>query len=230
MLVLHALSLAILLPAASFHHQPSNKPIQSQPIMQDVFKGDPFPTHWVNPGYMKIVWIQSPNYGERPEGTVVDTVVVHSTVDPTLESVARYFNTSKSQVSSHYIIGRDGSIIQCVSTFYRAWHAGRSRDFLGRNDLNNFSVGIELVNLDDGKDPYPQPQIDALRTLILALEYRFPLKYITSHAYIAIPRGRKIDPAGFPWDKLTGTGLKIMYKGYAPSEPGDPKPEVPHNG
>ena len=187
---------------------------------KDVFAGDPFPNPWVEPGFQKIEWVQSPNFGRRPNGpdTVVDTVVIHSTVIPTLEKTALAFYLQKSQVSAHYVIGKDGSIVQTVSTFCRAWHAGVSRDSLGRNNLNNFSVGIELVNLDDGKDPYPEAQIKALKSIIQALERRHPIKYLTSHEYVALPHGRKNDPAGFPWEKLKDLNLQITYIGQPPTE------------
>ena len=85
---------------------------------------DKMPAPWHNPGYNKILWIQSPNCGVRPPNTVVDTVVVHSTVNPTLENTTDWFQNPQAQVSSHFTIGKDGSIIQNVSTFNRAWHAG----------------------------------------------------------------------------------------------------------
>lgn len=181
----------------------------------DVFTGDAFPNPWFRPGFQNFVWVQSPNYENRPAGAVVDTVVVHSTAGPTAEGAARHFFTPSSQVSAHFIIGKDGSIYQCVSTFKRAWHAGVSRDFRDKGNVNNFSIGIELVNMDDGKDPYPVAQTTALLHLIEALEYRFPLKYVTSHAYIALPAGRKVDPNGFPWERMAKLNLKLIVTGHA---------------
>src|SRR4051812_20547580 len=75
----------------------------------------PMPTPWKDPGYLQTVWIQSPNYGHRPQGSVVDTIVVHSTVIPTLEATTGAFQRTESQVSSHFTIGKDGSIVQNVS-------------------------------------------------------------------------------------------------------------------
>jgi N-acetylmuramoyl-L-alanine amidase/AmpD protein len=195
------------------------KPLITEPqqaVAHDVFPGDPFPTPWVDPGFKKLVWITSPNFGRRPDNAVVDTIVIHATVIPTLELTAHAFYRKSSQVSSHFVIGKDGSMVQCVSTFSRAWHAGKSRDFRGYDDLNNFSVGIELVNLDDGKDPYPKAQIEALKALIRVLKRRFPLTQITSHEYIALPYGRKNDPAGFPWKSLDDLGLNVTHEGHAP--------------
>lgn len=171
----------------------------------------PMPKPWVEPGYMKLVWIQSPNFGIRPEGYEIDTVVIHSTVIPTLEKTTEAFQRVESQVSAHYSIGKDGSIVQNVSTFDRAWHAGVSKDYFGRDNVNHFSVGIELVNLNDGKDPYPQAQIDALHAILVVLKRRFPIKQLTSHEFVAKPYGRKNDPTIFPWDQLKDLGLQMHY-------------------
>lgn len=163
-----------------------------------------------DPGYLQLVWADSPNFGFRPEEAVIDTVVLHHTASPTLSGVVKWFAMTESQVSAHYTIGKDGSIVQHVSTINRAWHAGRSVDHLGRENLNNFSVGIEMVNVGDGKDPWTDEQVEATRLLILSLKRRFPLKFITTHEYIAVPKGRKNDPRAFPWEKMHDTGLEII--------------------
>ncbi len=167
------------------------------------------PAVWKDPGYLKLVWIQSPNYGPRPKDAVVDTIVVHSTVIPTLQATTEAFQRTTSQVSAHFTIGRDGSIVQNVSTFDRAWHAGVSKDADGRTNLNHYSIGIELVNLNDGIQPYPDQQIQALCGIIAEMRRRFPIKQLVSHEFIAQPPGRKNDPKGFPWDKLKYFNLPI---------------------
>ncbi|MHB8637848.1 MAG: N-acetylmuramoyl-L-alanine amidase [Fimbriimonadaceae bacterium] len=192
-----------------------------QAQVRDIFAGQEFPAPWVDPGFRKFVWIGSPNFGPRPEGpeTVVDTVVIHDTAIPTLEETALAFFREASQVSAHFTIGKDGSIVQSVSTFDRAWHAGVSRDWRGRDNVNNFSIGVELVNLDDGRDPYPDAQIDALKSLIRSLTRLHPIQYLTSHEYIALPHGRKIDPNGFPWSRLADLGMQMNYEGVPPGVP-----------
>lgn len=172
------------------------------------------PKTWKDPGYLNLIWIQSPNFGKRPGGiTDVSTIVVHSTVIDTLERTTAAFQRgepeNKNPVSSHFTIGRDGSIVQNVSTFGRAWHAGAGVDASGRKGPNDYSIGIELVNLNDGKDPYPEAQIEALRGIIATMCRRFPIKQIVSHEYIAQPPGRKNDPKNFPWDRLKDFGLPI---------------------
>jgi N-acetylmuramoyl-L-alanine amidase len=169
----------------------------------------PMPNPWKDPGYLNIWWIQSPNYNKRPVGSVVDTIVVHSTVIETLERTTVAFQRAESQVSAHFTIGRDGSIVQNVSTFDRAWHAGVGKDAAGRENPNHYSIGIELVNLNDGKQDYPKAQIRALQGIIAAMKRRFPIKQIVSHEYIAQPPGRKSDPKNFPWHELEYFGLPI---------------------
>ena len=172
---------------------------------------DPVPVPWTQPGYNRFRWHQSPNFGPRPAGAVVDTVVVHATVIESLERTNVAFLREASQVSAHYTIDRDGSYILHVSTFDRAWHAGVSTDARGMKNLNDFSIGIELVNLNDGKDPWPDAQVQVLKNIINGLKRRFPLKQIVSHEFIAEPQGRKSDPKNFPWHKLEDIGLPMFY-------------------
>lgn len=177
----------------------------------------PIPSPWREPGYLRVEWIQSPNFNKRAGGiTDVDGIIVHSTVIPTLQKTTDEFSrgepANKNPVSSHFTVGRDGSVVQNVSTFARAWHAGVSVGPDGRKSLNGNTIGIELVNLDDGKDPYPEAQIQALRGLIAEMARRFPIQYLASHEYIAQPPGRKVDPMAFPWDRLKDFGLP-MYTG-----------------
>ena len=98
-------------------------------------------------------------------------------------------------------------------------------DARGKRNLNDYSIGIELINLNDGKDPYPDAQLHALGNVIGMLRRRFPLVQIATHEFIAIPNGRKNDPKNFPWDRfrelnrLQIAGLPI-YAGPNPTNPG----------
>jgi N-acetylmuramoyl-L-alanine amidase len=139
----------------------------------------------------------SPNCDERPEGVVVDTVVLHATVLNTLDEVINHFASPATAVSAHYTIDRDGTVASHVPEDKRAWHAGQSRMKDGRTSVNNFSIGIELINLNDGCDPFPQPQIEAMRELVRTIMTRHPIRHIVTHYECADPPGRKSDPAGF---------------------------------
>jgi DNA helicase HerA-like ATPase len=144
------------------------------------------------------------NFNERPEGTCVDTVVIHATVLNTFEEVIRHFENAENKVSSHYTIDRDGTIAAHVAEDKRAWHAGRSRMADGRCGVNDFSIGIELVNRNDGKDPFPKRQLDALRDLLSAIIARHPIRHIIPHYECADPPGRKSDPVGFSASWIAG--------------------------
>ena len=115
---------------------------------------------------MDIPSFPSPNFDERPTGIRIDTIVLHATVLNSLNDAIAHFADPASKVSAHYTIDRDGLTASHVSPDQRAWHAGQSKMKDGRTCVNDFSIGIELVNLNDGNDPYPSPQIQALRDLL----------------------------------------------------------------
>jgi N-acetylmuramoyl-L-alanine amidase len=139
----------------------------------------------------------SPNYNERPVDVIVDTVVLHATVLDTLDEVVEHFSNPDTQVSAHYTIDRDGTVVCHVAEEMRAWHAGQSTMQDGRTNVNDFSIGIELVNLNDGVDPFPDPQIRAMRELLSGIVERHPIRHIVTHYECADPPGRKSDPNGF---------------------------------
>ena len=139
----------------------------------------------------------SPNCDERPIGASIDTVVLHATVLNSLDQVIEHFSDTASCVSAHYSIDRDGTIALHVPEDRRAWHAGQSRMKDGRRAVNDFSIGIELVNLNDGTDPFSERQIEAMRDLLRTIIARHPVKHIIPHYECAEPPGRKTDPIGF---------------------------------
>ena len=105
------------------------------------------------------------------------------------------------RVSAHFFIERDGQISQFVSCLQRAWHAGVS-SFAGRDNCNDFSLGIELEGTDDL--PYSEAQYDALVSLVQQLLATYPalsVERICGHSDIA--PGRKTDPGpAFDWLRL----------------------------
>jgi N-acetylmuramoyl-L-alanine amidase len=137
-------------------------------------------------------------------------IVIHATAGASLDSAVEWMRNPKSKVSSHYCIGKDGTIVQLVKDTDSAWHAGAS-EWKGQKDLNKNSIGIELVNLNDGKDTYPNPQINALARLILDIQGRY--KAVTNSRIVRhhqIAPGRKTDPGiQFPWLEL-GVLLEIL--------------------
>jgi N-acetyl-anhydromuramyl-L-alanine amidase AmpD len=149
------------------------------------------------PPVLRIQHYPCSNFDERPPGIVIDTVVIHATVLSSVAEVIRHFCDPNSKVSSHYTIDRDGAIAAHVAEDMRAWHAGPSRMIDGRTGVNDFSIGIELVNRNDGEDPFPEPQIESMRALLKTIVARYPIQYIIPHYACADPPGRKSDPVGF---------------------------------
>ena len=155
-------------------------------------------------GLPGVKFVASPNWTVRPPGAAVEAVVLHSTVVDTLEGTEEIFlDPGGREVSAHYVVDRDGTIVQMVDERYAAHHAGVS-ELEGRTRLNEFSLGIEMVNRNDGVDPYPEPQRRAVAAILRDLRTRWtvPDSRIVSHAQVARPVGRKSDPVGFDFQEL----------------------------
>jgi N-acetyl-anhydromuramoyl-L-alanine amidase len=169
------------------------------------------------PGIRQVL---SPHFDARPVAGDISLIVIHGISLPpggfggphveqffsgNLRVAAHpYFEQIAGQrVSAHFLIGRDGQVIQFVSVNRRAWHAGRS-GYAGREGCNDFSVGIELEGTDEL--PYEAAQYAALKMLIAALLEAYPglsARRIVGHSEIA--PGRKTDPgSSFEWSQLRG--------------------------
>jgi N-acetylmuramoyl-L-alanine amidase len=156
---------------------------------------------------LPITSVDSPNQDDRPTGAVIDTLIVHDTETPggirKATTIANYFCNPKSAVSAHYVIGKAGEIVQCVPDEKRAWHAGPSK-FEGREKVNDFSIGVELVNTQSGTDPFTDAQYASLIALTAELvrRHNIPLTHITGHRNITNFPSVKRDPAdNFDWER-----------------------------
>ena len=157
----------------------------------------------------------SPNFGPRPLDCAVDLLVLHSISlppgkfggDAVLQLFTNqldwnahpYFKQIEGlQVSAHFFIQRGGELWQFVSCDQRAWHAGRS-SHRGRDNCNDFSIGIELEGLEGAN--FEAAQYDTLCALLPAILLQYPIQHIAGHEHIAA--GRKNDPGvGFDWNFL----------------------------
>jgi AmpD protein len=103
-----------------------------------------------------------------------------------------------AEVSAHFLVRRDGETVQYVSCDARAWHAGRSQ-WRGRDNCNDFSIGIELEGLEG--HPFEPAQYAALLPLLRAVRAHYPVREVVGHEHVA--PGRKLDPGpGFDWAAL----------------------------
>lgn len=165
--------------------------------------------------------VPSPNCGSRPDACQPDLLVIHNISLPPGcyggDCIERFFTNHLDwqehpffeeirglQVSSHVLIRRDGEVLQFVRFCDRAWHAGQSC-YQGRDNCNDFSIGIELEGTDD--DPYTDQQYRVLSAVTAALIAHYPCLdagRIVGHSDIA--PGRKTDPgAAFDWRRFRGT-------------------------
>jgi len=178
-------------------------------------QAEPTPILWRDGWYRFAHHTPSPNFGPRPTDTHIDLVVLHSISLPpgqyggpeiealftnTLDWDAHpYFQQIRDiQVSAHFVIRRDGSLIQFVSCDDRAWHAGLS-SYQGRDNCNDFSIGIELEGLEG--HTFEAPQYETLSSLCAAIAQHYQLHHIAGHEHVA--PDRKQDPGtGFDWQLL----------------------------
>ena len=132
----------------------------------------------------------------------IDTVVLHSSYDlngTDPYSVSGIIKEYEDYgVSAHYLIDRKGSIYRLVENKNVAYHAGVSKMPDGRQNVNDFSIGIELMNTQTGK--FTGAQYDAVNNLIASLKKQYPIKFVVGHSDIA--PGRKTDPWNFDWKKV----------------------------
>lgn len=154
-------------------------------------------TQWVGAIHFNL---RKPNY-----------VVIHHTAQDSLQQTLRTFTVPHSQVSAHYVIGRDGEVYQLLNDYVRGWHAGVGK-WGSVTDLNSVSLGIELDN--NGSEPFSEAQIYSLLNVLdtLKRKYNIPTANFIGHSDIA--PNRKVDPSAlFPWKRLAENGF-----GYWPGD------------
>ncbi|MEB3223994.1 MAG: N-acetylmuramoyl-L-alanine amidase, partial [Candidatus Sericytochromatia bacterium] len=127
-------------------------------------------------------------------------------------TIVNWFQHPRSFVSAHYIIGKRGELVQCVPDERRAWHAGPSK-LAGREKVNDFSIGIELVNAQTGRDPFTEAQYRTLAVLTAELVARWgiPLERIVGHRHVTDYPAVKRDPAdNFDWARYRRDVTRLL--------------------
>jgi N-acetylmuramoyl-L-alanine amidase len=164
---------------------------QQQPVALTDSAGAAIPSQWVGTVNFNA---RKPNY-----------VIIHFTAQDSAVQTLKTFTVVKTQVSAHYVIGRDGRVYHLLNDYLRAWHAGISK-WGSITDMNSCSIGIELDN--NGSEPYNPVQINSLLALLSQLKkaYNIPAANFIGHQDIA-PK-RKPDPGPlFPWKILAQHGF-----------------------
>ncbi|MBK0369919.1 N-acetylmuramoyl-L-alanine amidase [Flavobacterium agrisoli] len=152
---------------------------------------------------IKSEWVSTVNFNLRKP----NYIIIHHTAQDSLAQTVKMFTNPDRQVSAHYVIGDDGTVVQMLNDYLRAWHAGAGT--WGKDtDINSVSIGIELDN--NGFEPFSLKQINSLLALLTKLkkEYNIPTQNILGHADIAPTR--KQDPSAlFPWKALAANGFGL---------------------
>ncbi len=176
----------------------------------------------VNYKYQLSTDLLGQTYSERPDDSVIDTLIIHGTRSD-FNTTLKYFNGAR-EASAHYLIDVCGKIYKIVDEDYRAFHAGLS--FWGNSskplDLNSSSIGIELVNPLDKEDfpDYPAPQIDSLAFLVDKISSEHPIYEHNVIGHSEISLGRKNDPGiNFPWERIINLSESLEYHGVYSDKP-----------
>ena len=159
---------------------------------------------------MDKIYDYSPNFSlpKRPKKRIKFIIIHYTGMRKESDSIKR-LQSSRSKVSSHYLIKKNGVILTLVPDLYEAWHAGLS-NWKNHKYLNKNSIGIEITNPghQHGYKNFSREQIFSLKKLLISLIKKFKIKkkYILGHSDIS--PGRKKDPGEkFPWAKLAKNGL-----------------------
>ena len=170
---------------------------------------------------MRLIRRSSPNFGPRRDGLRPELVVLHHTGMRTAEAAVERLCDPGAEVSSHWLIGDDGTLWHLVDEDARAWHAGAGV-WRGRDDVNSRSIGIELANAGplDGFPPFPHPQMTTLEALLDGIRGRWGIGAEGVIAHSDMAPGRKADPGrAFDWRRLALGGRAVWIPERA--APGD---------
>lgn len=146
-------------------------------------------------------WVASVNYGIRK----ANYVIIHYTAQDSIQQTLRTFTLLRTEVSAHYVVGKDGKIFHMVNDYLRSNHAGAGK-WGSVTDMNSCSLGIEIDN--NGREPFTDAQINSLLLLLTQLKkaYNIPTANFIGHQDYA-PK-RKPDPGPlFPWKTLADKGF-----------------------
>jgi len=165
--------------------------------------------------------VPSPNHGPRRRSKLQprapdqpDLIVLHYTGMKSADRALARLTVGDSEVSAHYLVYEDGTIVQMVPEKRRAWHAGVS-SWRGETDINSRSIGIEIANPghEFGYPAFPRRQIDAVIALCRDIMRRQRIRPEGVVAHSDVAPARKQDPGEkFPWSRLAKSGIGVWTR------------------
>jgi N-acetylmuramoyl-L-alanine amidase len=146
-------------------------------------------------------------------------VIIHHTAQDSLAQTIKTFTITRTAVSAHYVVSRDGKVVQMVNDYLRAQHAGAGK-WGSVTDMNSCSIGIEMDN-NGTTDVWTAAQINSLCALLATLKkkYSIPTANFIGHADFAPTR--KPDPNNFPWKTLAKKGFGLWFDDVLQMPPAD---------
>ena len=155
--------------------------------------------------------LPSPNQRDRAAGSSIDMIVLHYTGMRSAEEAIARLRDPEAAVSAHYVVNEDGAVLRLVREERRAAHAGVSF-WRGRGDVNERSIGIELVNPghEFGYRDFPVLQLAAVCDLCLEIlsRHAIPARNIVGHGDVA-PERRQDPGERFDWHALACNGVGL---------------------
>ncbi len=154
-------------------------------------------------------WVGTINFNMRKP----NFVIIHHTAQNSCEQTLKTFTLTRTQVSAHYVICKDGTVHHMLNDYLRAWHAGSSK-WGSNTDINSASIGIEIDN--NGFEPFSELQLKSLENVLTVLKknYTIPAANFIGHGDIAPTR--KNDPSiQFPWKRFADIGFGLWYNDIA---------------
>ena len=150
-------------------------------------------------------WVGTTNFSMRRP----NFVIIHHTAQNSCDQTLRTFTLTRTQVSSHYVVCRDGTVYHMLNDLLRAHHAGIGK-WGSVTDMNSQSIGIEIDN--NGSEPFSEAQMISLLQLLDRLKKAFNIPQGNFIGHLDWAPGRKVDPSRhFSWQMLAEKGFGYWY-------------------
>lgn len=210
-----SLSLIILVVACSRHPYGATNKLYRKQVKEyaKAIRTEPKEVYFSDSARIPAYWVGTTNFNMRKPSYVI----IHHTAQNSCEQTLKTFTLTRTAVSAHYVICKDGTLHHMLNDYLRAWHGGIGK-WGNLSDINSASIGIELDN--NGFEPFDSLQLNSLISLLTRLKrsYNIPAANFIGHGDIAPTR--KNDPNyRFPWKTLAEKGFGIWYDEVLPELP-----------
>jgi N-acetylmuramoyl-L-alanine amidase len=150
-------------------------------------------------------WVGTTNFTMRRP----NFVIIHHTAQNSCEQTLKTFTLTRTQVSAHYVVCRDGTIHHMLNDLLRAHHAGVGK-WGSVSDMNSNSIGIEIDN--NGNEPFTELQMASLLQLLERIKKAYNIPQANFIGHMDWAPGRKVDPSRyFSWKTLADNGFGYWY-------------------